>query len=637
MIVGLFLRNFRSYRATNFIPVSWGPKLGIYIGPNGVGKSSIFDALDRYFNGGEWSINAQARRDGGLNSEDKYPFVCPVFLIDKGLLNGDLATQASILSEELWSIQSSAPEMNKFTEWRAKLSAYRESHFLLALGKAHADPGRVFLGPFERDKQVRKAFSLTSSKDNFNKPLGGLQKFVLERYSYFYIPVETDPLSYTRLERQQIQKLLDEDIQKEIREAITKGTVSQINKKLDDFLGDIHDSLETYKYKAGYRDSLTLKEVTARVFESYFSKKMLHQRKGNAEVPVSDLSAGEKRKALIDVAYSFLKRRKKRNVEIILAVDEPDASLHVSACHDQFTRLAEMVDLVEPSAQILLTTHWYGFLPIAQSGVAHSMSGVGGDLAFTSIDLYSYREQVKHEVQSSKGTLPADVTIKSYNDLVQSVVASVIRSDPFNWIFCEGTSDKIYLESYLSELVKSKRLRILPVGGFKEVRRIYEYLLPPISDKEYIKCGRILCLVDTDAQLPRVELGPRDRALAFKRLIYSKDDVKLVQVDDERSAPVTAIEDCLEPSDFYRLLRSFINLEFPDGHALVDTLSDYQEEEESKVSYSCMDLRESARLAIQDFFSEGDHKSKFARYYVRNRSEKAVAWIAEVEEFFLQT
>lgn len=634
MIVGLFLRNFRSYRATNFVPVSWGPKLGIYIGPNGVGKSSIFDALDRYFNGGEWSINAQARRDGGLNSEDKYPFVCPVFLVDRALLSGDISAQASTLSAELWSTQSSVPEMHKFIEWREKLSVHRETHFLLALGKTHADPGRIFLGPFERDKQLRKAFSLTSSRENFTKALGGLQKFILERYSYFYIPVETDPLSYTRLERQQIQKLLDEDIQKEIREAITQSTVVQINKKLDGFLGDIHNSLETYKYKAGYRDSLTLKEVTARVFESYFSKKMLHQKKGNAEIPVSDLSAGEKRKALIDVAYSFLKRRKKRKVEIILAVDEPDASLHVSACHDQFMRLAEMVDLVEPSAQILLTTHWYGFLPIAQAGVAHSMTGVGSDLSFTSIDLYSYREQVKHEVKASKGMLPADVTIKSYNDLVQSVVASVIRSDPFNWIFCEGTSDKIYLESYLSGLVQKKKLRILPVGGFKEVRRVYEYLLPPISDKEYKKHGKIMCLVDTDAQLPKIELGVKDKALVFKRLVYAQGDVRLVPVDDECSAPVTAIEDSLGSSDFYRLIRSFINFKYPGGHALATILSDYQEEKDSRVSYSCMDLRHSARSAIQEFFNESDHKCEFARYYVQNRSNESVAWISEVEGFF---
>lgn len=89
MIVGLFLRNYRCYRATNFIPVTNGPFFSIYIGPNGIGKSSIFDALDKYFNGGDWSVNAQAKRDGGLGSDDKTPFICPIFLLSKDSVPAD--------------------------------------------------------------------------------------------------------------------------------------------------------------------------------------------------------------------------------------------------------------------------------------------------------------------------------------------------------------------------------------------------------------------------------------------------------------------------------------------------------------------------------------------------------------------
>ena len=74
--------------------------------------------------------------------------------------------------------------------------------------------------------------------------------------------------------------------------------MTEINNKLGVFLQGIHESLPGYRYKAGYGDSLTLKNVTSKVFESYFSKKILHKRNGEANLAVSDLSAGEKRRAL---------------------------------------------------------------------------------------------------------------------------------------------------------------------------------------------------------------------------------------------------------------------------------------------------------------------------------------------------
>ena len=50
MIFSLFLRNYKTYRGWNFIPVSNGEHFSAFVGENGVGKSSILEALDVYFN-----------------------------------------------------------------------------------------------------------------------------------------------------------------------------------------------------------------------------------------------------------------------------------------------------------------------------------------------------------------------------------------------------------------------------------------------------------------------------------------------------------------------------------------------------------------------------------------------------------
>ncbi|MGY0556567.1 AAA family ATPase [Lysobacter sp. A421] len=627
MIAGLFLRNYRSYRATHFVPVSQtGANLSLFIGPNGVGKSTILDALDVLFNGGEWSVNTTAKRGGGLNGDDKIPFVAPVFLLDPEEVPEPLHESLTKLSTALDSARSS-PAVKVFEEVRQKLLKKFPGAHVIVLGRAHNDYSRVFLGPYERDAEVRRILNVEGD-DHFTAALGPLMQFVLERYAYFYIPVEADPLTYTKLEQLSIQKLLDEDIQNQIQKVITQKTIKTINKELRAFLGDIHEHLESYSYKNNYKESLTMRDLTAKVVEAFFSTKVLHK---DGDVPVSGLSAGEKRRALIDVAYSFLRRRRDRNVRVVLAVDEPDASLHASACHDQFTKLASIVDLTTPKTQVLLTTHWYGFLPLATEGEAQSMSERDGELSITTIDLRSYRESLKGMVRESKGSLPVDVAIKSYNDLVQTIVAAVVRKDnPYTWIICEGLSDKIYLDHYFQAEVKSKRLRILPVGGVVDVKRVYDRLVAPLADDSYKVYGKVLCLIDTDAEANEVEVR-NSQHLFFKRMVLKGDDVVLVDGNDYLRAPVTAIEDALEPASFHECLSALSAREHSLSTELAALLDANPLVVTSRVSASCMDFRDSDRRLLERLFATGEAKVDFAELYcARELSDSPPAWIEQV-------
>jgi AAA15 family ATPase/GTPase len=57
MLIGVLLRNYKSYKGINFIPISNGSGFSAFIGKNGVGKSSILESLDNFFNGGSWNVN----------------------------------------------------------------------------------------------------------------------------------------------------------------------------------------------------------------------------------------------------------------------------------------------------------------------------------------------------------------------------------------------------------------------------------------------------------------------------------------------------------------------------------------------------------------------------------------------------
>lgn len=83
MIVGVILRNFKNFRNQHYIPLTVNDRSSWLIGENGVGKSSILQALDTILNKNDFNkldINNDARSQGLLTRE---PFIVPIFLIRK--------------------------------------------------------------------------------------------------------------------------------------------------------------------------------------------------------------------------------------------------------------------------------------------------------------------------------------------------------------------------------------------------------------------------------------------------------------------------------------------------------------------------------------------------------------------------
>ena len=139
-----------------------------------------------------------------------------------------------------------------------------------------------------------------------------------------------------------------------------------------------------------------------------------------------------------------------------MAVDEPESSLHMSACFDQFLNLYE---ISRTCSQLLFSSHWYGFFPTIEKGFVSVITQDDQEHKFDLIDLENYRQSIKQQTYSSKGKLPFDIRLKSINDFVQSVIISMLSDDPFNWIICEGSSEKIYFSKYFEDEINNKKLR----------------------------------------------------------------------------------------------------------------------------------------------------------------------------------
>lgn len=572
MIIGIFTRHYKVYKGAKYIPFGLKniEKFNLFIGHNGAGKSSILEALDTFFNGREFTVNNGEKRDEC--------FVAPLFLIKKD----DLVKYSNISQEvipiisdfffEFNSTHSNYKNYEQFFEQRNSLLAYQDTHFLILAGKSYYNQNDNFLITFSNLIE-RRITNVLGEEFKSQAALNTLKQDLLYHHTYIYIPVETSIQDFLRLEARGMQDLMSQSIRNKIEETLNKkidtksdssvrtrklSALDIINDDLENFIEKVEKTIQNidseYDFQLEFKSKkkLTANHLTDVIIDSFFSKRRLRK----SEKVISNLSAGERKKALIDIAYSFLSQEEESKNDIILAIDEPEASLHISMCYDQFERLQSLSEIY--NHQLLITTHWYGSLPILENGNLYHIEPIQ-NLA-PSIKEFSFRNYFEE-----RGEHPEDIQFKSFFDLASAIISSM-RSNSNNWIIVESEEDKNYLKEYLTD---TTNIKILPVGGCTIVKLLYEYLYLPISQKSDSKdlSGRIFCLTDTDMQGIKMDIPEETKngILKIRRLqVSTAGTVDLVRINDNTSYP-TEIEDVLNPIRFYKTLDNLIALEDVDS------------------------------------------------------------------------
>lgn len=632
MIVGVFLKNYKVYDGIKFIPVTFDEYFSAYFGQNGVGKSSILEAFDTFFNSRPWNDFKSGK---GGNGYVNIPYIVPVFLIQKKEVQSTLKKWISIiekLSDYYWNIKSvdNSQEANAFLEYRDILSTKvnKEDYYLLVLGIREDEPKNIFFGTFQRQNSFFEHLGLErSDKKNQNDKYKDEDEILAahfangfeflsdlrDLYHYIYIPSDVDITSYTQLETQNMQKLMHKDVKKEIQKAISQDKLDAINASLKKFIDNISDKLADYTYEkpmAG-KNNITMPDLVNRIIKAYFSIRVLTKTQP-VKVPVNNLSSGEKRKALIDLAYAFLDDNEEHDRRIILAIDEPEISLHISACYEQFEKLKI---ISSHKHQVIITTHWYGFLPVLGLGIAHNIVDSENEKIITSYSLSKYQEEIN--ISKIQHEPPYDVYLKGIYDLVQSIVASLRADKPYKYILVEGSSDKIYLEKYLKPYILNDNLRIMPLGGCGEVQNVMEHLYMAMNKTRDKYTGKVLAIVDTDSKILQPKFYEDIESLKFRRILFdsTEKNISLVNINSLRGTPITAIEDILEPNIFKTVLKE-ISIEKEKKFTFFD-----REVKSSQCSYNSFDLTETERENLRNFFNEPGIKTEFAKKYIEKKTD----------------
>ena len=629
MITALLMRHYKNYGNVRFVPLVDDTKhmFSVYIGNNGVGKSAILEALDLAMNGHrQWNITQGEKKTEA--------FVCPLFLIPKVSIASNKRGDIEAISNFFWDLKQdttsgvfSAQATKEFIEYKDRLrEKYQKGYYLVLVGISNDKPGAYFSSSF--DSSVRKL--LGNNDEEQSKRANAVRELILSLYSFLYIPVEESPTVLLQLQNETMQKLLNKDVQAEIDRILNtrqenSSIVSQINRNLDAFINDVNAIISTldpdYSFAAegGAKKKLTAKDIRAKVIEAFFPLRSL--KKGSRRVEL--LSSGEQRRAVIDMAYSTLMANKGSKTEknIILAIDEPEISMHISNCFNQFSRLEE---LSRKDVQVIVTTHWYGYLPIAQNGMMHYLELKNGQTQIRSFNLYNLLEDRRH--------YPDDVELKSMFDLASSLISYMRREGQHKWIFCEGSDDKIYLESMLKEY---RDVHIVPLGGCTNVIKLYRILVGFLTEKTEKASSDALFLIDTDIE--RVPVGNviffsgEHPPIDLKRLQIVKDVINLMDPTGGGTYEQTEMEDCLDPGMYYSAVEKAV-MQSAD-RSLKATFKKYEFVKDVPRSVfrgdnACIRAVDakyiSKKQQILDFVENDDNKKLIAAIYAKMCDGKAV-------------
>ena len=427
------------------------------------------------------------------------------------------------------------------------------------IGGDFNNPKSAFCATFNDDILNKITRNGNITKDKAQEELDVIRKRIEGLYRYLYIPVEDSPSELLKLQNNTMQYLLNRNILEEIEKLLKQSgrgkaaIVDRINQSLDEFIEEVNnvitkvDDKYTFKSEAGARKKITAKDMREKILEAYFPLKTL---KVNGH-DVENLSSGEQRKAIIDVAYSIIVANAEKETErdIVLAIDEPESSMHISNCYNQFERLDEIA--VVFGKQVLITTHWYGFLPIIYKGNMHHIINSEGNTKINSFSLNNIMEERRN--------FPDVIELKSFFDLASSII-TYIRTKPNDiWIICEGKDDKQYLECVLHG---EDNINILPVGGCGNVSKLFEMIYSILSEKTEQKICKVLFLIDTDIKaksyVQPIGWGTRNNNIKFRRLQVENGSIKLYDPTKQNTYVQTEIEDCLDGNTYFKALSEAI-------------------------------------------------------------------------------
>ncbi|HBR2514173.1 AAA family ATPase [Klebsiella pneumoniae] len=664
MIIGVFLRNIKSYRNLNYVPLTYSQAISGIIGLNGSGKSTILESFDVFFNG----KNASQIRN---NSSSNLSNIVPVFHLKKTEVETFLSELEGENKESFMTLLQSSN--SKLREVLGDVSMSSSQYQYLIPLKLHLERLIEFNVIGDDDVLFSPGISLDGkgkvsycSFENLGITEDESQELVVNYvkgfYRYLYIPRELNVSSFESLSSDNIYYLLEESLSGYIERIIPRTEFSKITRMLRGLLTSINTVIGDYQFKGRNsieRESLIKKDIFYGLFvKEFFANKILHYTPSGStrNLSIENMSSGERQKALVDIIYNLLsvdnvqvvgvdevlKIEKSDSSKLIIGIDEPDSSLHVAACFEQYQKIQ---DIAGVCCQTFMTSHWYGYIPVSQDAATVFVGAKDKEGATTFNSSFclsnsNFVDDLKFIKRKRKDfSFPITIGTKGISDLTMSIMHAISGGVDCNWIVCEGASDRIYLDAYMKKV--GEKVNVISVGGVDNLKSIYSIINAHYHEfKSSIK-NKVIFISDTDANCVDDSGVTRAKNLSdhisWFRIVNksSSDETSLLEVNDSLKAPVTTVEDSLN-GKLYREALLKLHDELPsDVHHFISTSQPRNEFIPSVSLNFNIEIQRSLKEWFEHHLYGNKRKFDVAKAYVESMSTEEYAipnWILKIQE-----
>ncbi len=364
----LTLKNFRAY---TYISVKFDDNFNVIIGRNDVGKSTILEALEIFFNNetvkidindhnvrandSEMSIQVSFRPDNKQYTIDTVPTdLYREYLLDE---NGDLTIKKA------WDCSK-----EKLTA--SSLRTYIVAHYPTAfeeplISLKIADLRTVLDGYADKldTKEVKK-----NKSSSIRQAIYEVEN-ILE-FSPKEIPIDKEdgkkiwdslkldlPLFFI-FQSDRANKDSDKEVQDPLK-AITKTAIGQLEQELE----QVKEQIRIKAEELGNRTLEKLKEMNPEI-AAVLTPQMTHKAwdslfsfSFNCDdgIPINKRGSGVRRLILLNYFRAEAERKNSEERNVIYAIEEPETSQHPDWQVELFNALVELSQ--NPNTQVLITTH----------------------------------------------------------------------------------------------------------------------------------------------------------------------------------------------------------------------------------------------------------------------------------------
>lgn len=464
----LKLRNFRAFKEETVIKFS---ALTAFIGKNDVGKSTILEALEIFFNG---NMVECERDDLNINATDNNIEISCVFTDYPNQIIIDAANPTTLVAEHLLNIDGKLEIKKVFQATAAKP---KEKIYIICNHPTIAN-GNDLLS-LKRAELRERANNLEIAPTSYN---GNINSSMREAIWNSFADLQ---LQNTELlvDKEDTKKVFDtlknylplyalfqsdrksKDDDKEVTDPM-KIAIQQALQELDAEIENIKTRVRDKAIDTANRTLTKLQEMSPELAsqlipefktEPKFDSQFKLTFKSENEISINKRGSGIRRLILLNFFRAEAERRRTENPDsqIIYAIEEPETSQHPE--HQEMLIKSFLELSHTTNTQIILTTHTpslAGLLPL------DSLRFVEDDGENRTVQMGT--DEVFEKIVASLGILP--------NPIDKNATAILLLEGKGDVTFINHTAQQLKDAGFLQHTFEEKRFALVPIGGCGNIK-----------------------------------------------------------------------------------------------------------------------------------------------------------------------